>query len=139
MTFQVMQALISQAFLNVETISEAVNNGHYDICGPEGSIILPDVWEVTARPGWKVEMKMWPPDPNLSRRFHAGPHHPHHSELVAHLLGARSRQIGIRLLQIDRIGFMRRTDVMWTTREWETKLKSRPNNASSCDVRFREV
>lgn len=59
-----MEELIKQAFLHVDIIGPHVNEGHYDLMGPDGSIILPQVWETIVQPGWNVTMTMWPlPEP----------------------------------------------------------------------------
>jgi hypothetical protein len=34
--------------------------GHYDLVGPNGTIILPQVWETLVEPGWAVTMHIWP-------------------------------------------------------------------------------
>ncbi|KAI1421219.1 hypothetical protein F5Y12DRAFT_40449 [Xylaria sp. FL1777] len=45
-----------------------VQEGHYDLLGPDGSIILPQAWEQIIQPGWNITMHMWPiaPPPELS-------------------------------------------------------------------------
>jgi hypothetical protein len=59
-----MEELIKQAFLHVDVIGPHVHQGHYDLVGPGGQIILPQVWESIVRPGWDVNMQMWPmPEP----------------------------------------------------------------------------
>lgn len=55
-----MEALIKQAFLHVDVLGEHVEEGHYDIVGPNGKIILPSVWEKVIEPGWSLTMVMWP-------------------------------------------------------------------------------
>jgi hypothetical protein len=55
-----MEALIQQAFLHVDVIGQHVHEGHYDLIGPDGEIILPQVWETMIKPDTMVEMKMWP-------------------------------------------------------------------------------
>jgi len=55
-----MEELIRQAFLHVEVIGPHVAEGHYDLVGPRGEIILPQVWEAMVEPGWAVTMHMWP-------------------------------------------------------------------------------
>lgn len=38
--------------------------GHYDLLGPQGVIILPQVWDTMIQPDWEVSMHMWPlPEP----------------------------------------------------------------------------
>lgn len=55
-----MEELIHQAFLHVEVIGPHVAEGHYDLVGPSGDIILPQVWETVVEPDWTVTMHMWP-------------------------------------------------------------------------------
>lgn len=41
-----------------------VQEGHYDLIGPSGDIILPQVWESVVEPDMAITMHMWPmPDP----------------------------------------------------------------------------
>lgn len=59
-----MEELIRQAFIHVETIGPHVQDGHYDLLGPNGEIILPQVWETVVEPDWTITMHMWPmPEP----------------------------------------------------------------------------
>src|SRR5271167_2208667 len=59
-----MEELIRQAFLHVDVIGPHVAEGHYDLVGPNGEIILPQVWETMIEPDWSITMHMWPmPDP----------------------------------------------------------------------------
>lgn len=55
-----MEDLIKQAFLHVEVIGPHVNEGHYDLVGPNGDIILPQAWESVIEPDWMIIMHMWP-------------------------------------------------------------------------------
>ena len=55
-----MEDLIRQAFLHVEVLGPHVAEGHYDLVGPQGDIILPQVWETVVEPDWTVTMHMWP-------------------------------------------------------------------------------
>lgn len=55
-----MEELIRQVFLHVEIIGPHVAEGHYDLIGPNGDIILPQVWETVVEPDWTVTMHMWP-------------------------------------------------------------------------------
>jgi hypothetical protein len=55
-----MEELIRQAFLHVEIIGPHVVEGHYDLVGQSGEIILPQVWESMIEPDWAVTMHMWP-------------------------------------------------------------------------------
>lgn len=59
-----MEELIRQAFLHVDVIGPHVAEGHYDLVGPNGEIILPQVWESIIEPAWAITMHMWPlPEP----------------------------------------------------------------------------
>jgi hypothetical protein len=59
-----MEDLIKQAFLHVDVIGPHVHDGHYDLVGPDGEIILPQVWETMIQPDWAITMHMWPmPEP----------------------------------------------------------------------------
>jgi hypothetical protein len=55
-----MENLITQAFLHVEIIGPHVAQGHYDLVGPHGEIVLPQVWDEMVEPDWAVTMHMWP-------------------------------------------------------------------------------
>lgn len=55
-----MEDLIKQAFLHVDQFSQHVAEGHYDLIGPNGEIILPQVWDTMIEPDWSVTMMMWP-------------------------------------------------------------------------------
>lgn len=57
-----MEELIKQAFLHVDVIGPHVQAGHYDLIGPNGEIILPQVWDKVIEPDWQVTMHMWPMD-----------------------------------------------------------------------------
>ncbi|OXN01755.1 hypothetical protein CDV58_09450, partial [Aspergillus fumigatus] len=59
-TWQGMEELIRQAFLHIEVIGPHVAEGHYDLVGPNGDIILPQVWETVIEPDWTITMHMWP-------------------------------------------------------------------------------
>ncbi|KAF4965697.1 hypothetical protein FSARC_6537 [Fusarium sarcochroum] len=55
-----MEDLIKQAFEQVDILGPHVIEGHYDLIGPSGEIILPSVWERVIQPGWAITMTMWP-------------------------------------------------------------------------------
>ncbi|KAM7203724.1 hypothetical protein V8F33_002039 [Rhypophila sp. PSN 637] len=75
-TWQGMEDLIKQAFLHVDVIGPHVQEGHYDLVGPNGEIILPTVWEKVIEPDWSVTMHMWPMDktPPLRNQMPPGMH-----------------------------------------------------------------
>jgi hypothetical protein len=59
-----MEGLIKQALLHVDIIGPHVHQGHYDLVGPDGEIVLSQVWSTMVQPGWSVTMHMWPmPEP----------------------------------------------------------------------------
>lgn len=86
-----MEDLIKQAFTHVEVIGQHVQEGHYDLIGPDGEIILPVVWDKTIQPGWQISMRMWP---GLDRPPMPGPHpgQPISAELRAHLMRAQAHR-----------------------------------------------
>lgn len=55
-----MEELIKQAFLRVDIIGPHVHQGHYDLTGPDGEIILPQMWETLVQPDWSITMYLWP-------------------------------------------------------------------------------
>lgn len=55
-----MEDLIKQAFMHVDQFAQHVAEGHYDLIGPNGEIILPQVWETMIEPDWSITMMMWP-------------------------------------------------------------------------------
>lgn len=55
-----MEELIKQAFVHVDGIGRQVQQGHYDLIGPDGEIILPAVWDRVVEPDWSITMQMWP-------------------------------------------------------------------------------
>ncbi|KAL7934246.1 hypothetical protein V8C35DRAFT_302120 [Trichoderma chlorosporum] len=68
-TWQGMEELIKQAFLHIDVLGPLVQEGHYDLTGPDGAIILPAVWERVIEPGWDIIMAMWPLDKPPHARF----------------------------------------------------------------------
>ncbi|CAF3458035.1 unnamed protein product, partial [Fusarium graminearum] len=77
-TWQGMEDLIKQAFMQVDVLGPHVMEGHYDLIAPDGEIILPSVWERVVQPDWSITMTMWPMDklPQLGPKM-PGPKHPH--------------------------------------------------------------
>lgn len=59
-TWKGMNDLICHAFAHVELIGQMVADGNYDLIGPSGEIILPQIWETVLEPDWTVTMHMWP-------------------------------------------------------------------------------
>lgn len=76
--------MIKQAFLHVDVIGPHVQQGHYDLIGPNGEIILPQVWETMIEPDWAITMHMWPmPAPKPGPGGHPGPPPGHHFQAHA--------------------------------------------------------
>ena len=92
-----MEELIKQAFLHVEVIGSHVQEGHYDLIGPNEEIILPSVWEKVVEPDWAITMHMWPMDKSPLR------HHPGAPKPQGYAgYGAREGRIpGMRPMWID--------------------------------------
>lgn len=64
-----MEEIVKQAFLHVDIVGPHVQEGHYDLIGSDGRIILPILWEKAIKPGEIIEMRMWPMDkPNIAPR-----------------------------------------------------------------------
>jgi hypothetical protein len=55
-----MEDFINKAFLHIEVLGPHVAEGHYDLVGPNGEIILPEAWDSVIEPNWSVTMHMWP-------------------------------------------------------------------------------
>ncbi|KAK3368388.1 hypothetical protein B0H63DRAFT_528757 [Podospora didyma] len=68
-----MRELINEAYLHVDIIGPHVLDGHFDLVGPNGELILPSMWNSTIRPGDAITMHMWPlnnpPPPRNRPRF----------------------------------------------------------------------
>jgi hypothetical protein len=63
-TWKGMESLIKQCFLHVDVIGPHVQEGHYDLMGTDGTIILPQLWEAMIKPDCEITMFMWPiPEP----------------------------------------------------------------------------
>jgi hypothetical protein len=55
-----MEELIQQACGHINGIGPHIEAGRYDLVAPDGSVILPSVWDLYVKPGWLVSMRMWP-------------------------------------------------------------------------------
>ena len=71
-----VEEMIRQAFLYVLDNGPLVAEGHYDLVGPNGEIILPQLWESVIEPDWSITMHMRPFLPKPPR---SGPLTPHRS------------------------------------------------------------
>ena len=56
---QSMESLIRRSFSHVESMNSKIVRGSYDILGPTGEIILPEIWDAVIKPGWVVELRFW--------------------------------------------------------------------------------
>jgi hypothetical protein len=54
-----MENLICQAFAHVSDLAEHVEQGHYDLLGPDGEIIMPEYWESSIEPDMSIRMMLW--------------------------------------------------------------------------------
>ncbi|KAG6361238.1 hypothetical protein INS49_009462 [Diaporthe citri] len=75
-TWQGIEGLIKQAFINVDVIGPLVSEGHYDLLDSEGQVILPVVWDRTIKPGASVSMRMWEDVPRPPQPFPPFPGRP---------------------------------------------------------------
>ena len=55
-----MENLIREAFQHVDHLKSRVQEGHYDLIGPDGEIILPQSWETFIEPDMAITMHLWP-------------------------------------------------------------------------------
>ncbi|KAI4248943.1 MAG: hypothetical protein L6R42_009143 [Xanthoria sp. 1 TBL-2021] len=60
-TWAGMKCVIQTMFLHVKELRPDLTKCHYDLVGPTGEIILPEVWESVVEPGWTITMQLWPP------------------------------------------------------------------------------
>jgi hypothetical protein len=93
-----MEELIKQAFLHVDVIGPHVHEGHYDLVGPDGEIILPQVWETMVQPDWAITMHMWPmpepPPPEPPKDMMYPPPPPDGAHFMAHHLPINKKKSG---------------------------------------------
>jgi len=60
-TWDGMQYLLEQAFLNVEGLGPRVAKGEYDLIDSDEAVIIPHLWETFIEPDMLLTMQMWPP------------------------------------------------------------------------------
>lgn len=119
-----MEELIRQAFLHVEVIGPHVAEGHYDLVGPSGDIILPQVWDTVVEPDWTVTMHMWPiPDKPKEEP-------PPPPEETAPADDAKKKPDGAGMLKINPLQFLVRTNANNFDASIGAK-KPRPGNPGS--------
>lgn len=66
--WQAMEMLIKQIFHHLDELSERVNEGRYDLVGPNEEIILPSVWIELVVPGKFIRMAFVGPEPEPPAR-----------------------------------------------------------------------
>ena len=54
-----MEILIKRSFAHIESMNTDIFRGNYDVLGPTGEIILPEIWDAVIKPGWIVEVRLW--------------------------------------------------------------------------------
>jgi hypothetical protein len=59
-TWKGMEDLIKESCTMIDDLNEHVRQGHYDLFGISGEIILPQSWERVIQPGCEIKMLMWP-------------------------------------------------------------------------------
>lgn len=68
-TWPKMKGLITQAFEHVEPLGLMVAEDYFDMIGPDGAIISPQVWQTVIKPDWIITQHMWrikaPPAPEV--------------------------------------------------------------------------
>jgi hypothetical protein len=83
-----MESLIHQAFMHIDKLGKQVAENQYDLIGPGGEIILPQVWETSIKPDMAISMHMWPePKKEAPQQGHPGMRGPmdpreHHARML---------------------------------------------------------
>lgn len=54
-----MEELIQQATNHIDDFGPFIKEGHFDLVTPDGSSIIPSVWEQYIKPGCSLTMRMW--------------------------------------------------------------------------------
>lgn len=58
-----MENMIVQAHQGFDA-ADLVQQRRYDLIGPSGEVIMPQVWDNMVEPGWDITLKPWPaPEP----------------------------------------------------------------------------
>jgi hypothetical protein len=115
-----MEELIRQVFLNVDIFGELVDEGRYDLIGPNGEIILPQAWEATIEPGWSISMQMWPStDARPALRFGQS----HSRRLVTYQCNITA--LDIQIQNLDKDNNEGRSDIQFQpkTRDYDTEKR----------------
>jgi len=83
-----MDELIQQAFMHVDVVGPRVRAGQFDLIGPNGEMILKQVWETVIEPDWTITMSMWPIPERPAMHGHGIPERPR-SRHATHGVGGR--------------------------------------------------
>jgi hypothetical protein len=54
-----MEELLRQSFSVIESHRSRVNEGYYDLLGPNKEFISPEEWETMIKPGMVVSVHLW--------------------------------------------------------------------------------
>ncbi|RSL82859.1 hypothetical protein CEP51_004873 [Fusarium floridanum] len=60
--FEGLKKLIDAAFVQVDVLGSHVEEGHFDLIGPDDIVMLPEIWDDLIQPGMNITMTMWPMD-----------------------------------------------------------------------------
>ncbi|KAK3899676.1 hypothetical protein C8A05DRAFT_36702, partial [Staphylotrichum tortipilum] len=58
-TWAEFEDLLRQSFTRADSVPREVREGRFDLVDPDGSVIIPSVWDLSVRPGWSVTMRLW--------------------------------------------------------------------------------
>lgn len=89
-----MGALIEHSFAHIDNLWDHIQDGCYDLIGPDNEIILPDYYEDVIQPGMTIKMLLWPlSKSNRSRTTSEADdsRHGHHDETPSELFFRPSR------------------------------------------------
>jgi hypothetical protein len=80
--------------MHIDKLGKQVAENQYDLIGPGGEIILPQVWETTVKPDMAISMHMWPEPKREAPPQHPnqGPRHPMDHTRLFMLQQAMARQ-----------------------------------------------
>jgi hypothetical protein len=65
---QDVAGLIAKAFPEVEILSISTPHSHFDLIGPDGTLILPETWHDLVQPGWSVSLQRRSQPQNLDEQ-----------------------------------------------------------------------
>jgi hypothetical protein len=65
---QDVTGLVAKAFPEVEILSISTPHSHFDLIGPDGTLILPETWHDLVQPGWSVSLQRRSQPQNLDEQ-----------------------------------------------------------------------